>query len=198
MESCEAKILILLASEPPRGESTLNNTLDQARGPEHNLARLWEGKKLRKEGFEQLSSITELMIRFINLKRVLCARAFRIDLLHARRCSNGWRRSKDWTGNYFQISQSFQSYHQLSWWSAWPHLPLHRVGNRRPGSTILWEPNWSWRLPLQITRPKSFEYNYVNYPTLHHKADWQYQPNIYRCYTWGRYSFVSAVAMRQL
>lgn len=70
MESSEAKTLILLASESPRSESTLNDTLGQARSPEHNYARLWESKRwLRIEGLEQLSSTIELMIRFICRKR---------------------------------------------------------------------------------------------------------------------------------
>lgn len=73
MESSEAKTFIQLASESPRSESTLNDTLGQARGPEHSYARLWESKRwLRMEGLEQLSSIIELMIRFISRKRPIC------------------------------------------------------------------------------------------------------------------------------
>lgn len=44
---------------------------------------------------------------------ILYAGPFRIELLHTRRSSDGWRRSIYCTSNYFQISQSFQSYHEF-------------------------------------------------------------------------------------
>lgn len=136
MESSEAKTLILLASESPRSESTLNDTLGQARGPEHNYARLWESKRwLRIEGLEQLSSTIELMIRFICRKRGPTHMQGPSEL----NCfmQDGWRRSRDWTSNYFRFARVFNLITICVGDRHGAHLSFHWVGIRRTESTRL-------------------------------------------------------------